>query len=100
MVESTAPGLSAAWRVRPLTGIIIFADSNLSLTLFLFPSRDLSRPESEGCWVQPGVAACRGVRLNSGELETGGKSTAGPLSPVPGVFSHLRLEFLPQSFSF
>ena len=31
----------------------------------------------------------------------GGKSTAGPLSPVPGVFSHLiRLEFLLQGFFF
>ena len=51
--------------------------------------------------MQPGVAACRGDRLHSGELEMGGKSTAGPLSPVPGVFSHLiRLEFLLQGFFF
>ena len=40
---------------------------------------DLSRPESEGRW----VAIYSGHRLHRGALETGERSIAGPLSPVP-----------------
>ena len=65
--------------------------------LFWF-ERDRSRPESEGCW----VAACSGDRLHPGEVETGVKSIAGLLSPVPGrcsVFQSYCKEFLlPQTY--
>ena len=60
----------------------------------------ISRPESEGgyCW----VAACSGDRLHPGEVETGVKSIAGLLSPVPGrcsVFQSYCKDFLlPQTY--
>jgi len=77
MVKSTAPGLSA------LGGPGSPADRHLRLhckTLALKTYRcfgkrsvDLSRPESEGCW----VAVCSGDRLHPGELVLVGHPTTG-----------------------